>query len=126
MAPVLIYATPTMHAVPATCAVGLAHPSRTLCRPAFRSSSKLAPRPSHPHRRAPIAPRAGLLDFFTGGTAPKSSPQKDELVQELYEAVEGTEAGLKANAATRERIAELVRDLPCPVLCAARARAPNS
>lgn len=118
-------------AIPATCimpapsARGL---TQRQCRKTvpFLSGKIMAPRPSHSHRRAPTAPSAGFLDFFTGGSAPKSSPQKEQLVQQLYEAVEGTQAGLKATAEKRERIAELVRGnaLPslscalCPVLCA--------
>ncbi len=57
------------------------------------------------------APRAGLLDFFTGGGGgggSQSSPKKDELVEELYDAVKGTDAGLKASPEERERIQDLV------------------
>lgn len=105
----MAHVTTSVMQAPVTFARPLAHHSRTIVSPAFRNSTKLAPRPFQ--RRAPVAPRAGLFDIFTRGSAPKSSPQKDELVQELYEAVEGTQAGLKADSAKRERISELVSAL---------------
>ena len=58
------------------------------------------------------APRAGLLDFLTGGGAPKSSAEKDELVEELYDAVKDSDGGLRATPDERERIEELVSGLP--------------
>ncbi len=62
------------------------------------------------------APRAGLLDFFTGGGGggSQSSPKKDELVEELYDAVKGTDAGLKASPEERERIEDLVSAASMP------------
>ena len=85
-------------------------PSRALpfSRAANQQPSRSARRR---HRAAKRAPRAGLLDIFTGGGAPKSSPQKDDLVEQLYDAVKDTDGGLRASPEEREQIEELVRCL---------------
>ena len=84
-------------------------------RASLQHLSRSARRRQTPARRAP---RAGLLDIFTGGGGgSKSSPKKDELVEELYDAVKGTDAGLKASPEERERIEDLVSAAPAS-LCA--------
>ena len=95
-----------------------------------RRSQPLLSRNARRSRRAGArAPRAGLLDLFTGGGAPRGSAQKDELVEQLYDAVKDTDAGLRASPEERERIEELVSStMTSPPLCAchvARWRQPT-
>lgn len=75
-----------------------------------RGRAAAAPRPAGGRRAAPVAPRAGLLDFFK---APAKAEAKQparaaELVEQLLAATLPTAAGDKATDAQREQIAALV------------------
>lgn len=53
--------------------------------------------------------RAALFDFLNKtGASPKRSSRANEIVDELLEITERTEAGIKASPAVREQVEELV------------------
>jgi hypothetical protein len=84
--------------------------------PFRNSSAKKRTHSSHLRHAKRTATYAGLLDFLSP-PAGKSSPQAEELVDQLLELARGTNGGSRASVDTREQLEGLV-NAAGPLACA--------